>query len=408
MSLTADDIPFNRPAAAYRPAPHRRTLAEVEQVFARWMPGTDRIPARVVLATYLATRWFEGDPVWTMLVGGSGIGKTELLITLTGLPDVVLESSISGPAALLSGTAKKERAKDASGGVLRKLPADRGLLLLKDFTSVLDMHRESRAEILAALREVYDGQWTRSLGTDGGRTLTWQGRVGLIAGCTTAIDAAHAVTSAMGTRFVLVRLKGSDGLATSVLTHVGRESVMREELRTAVHGLVEHPPGTAHRVDAKLEALAALGSLVALARSPVERDHQGEIRLVLDPEAPTRVLKMLAQLWRAAGVLGLDQMDAWALVQRVGMDSIPKLRRETVEHLYRATELISTTDVAEAVEHPSRTVRRALEDLTAHGVAWRMPGGAGKADKWGLTERARTWLSTTVPDLSDPIHTPSL
>ena len=30
----------------------------------------------------------------------------------------------------------------------------------QDFGSVLSMHREARAAVLAALREVYDGSWT--------------------------------------------------------------------------------------------------------------------------------------------------------------------------------------------------------------------------------------------------------
>ena len=33
------------------------------------------------------------------------------------------------------------------------------------------MNRDTRAKVLAALREVYDGRWDRNVGTDGGRTL---------------------------------------------------------------------------------------------------------------------------------------------------------------------------------------------------------------------------------------------
>src|SRR5215471_996355 len=92
-----------------------RSLAAVEAVFQRWICDDDLIPTRAVLAAYVANRKLDGDPVWLMLVGGSGVGKTERLIPLSGMPDVVLESSITGPAALLSGTGKKERAKDATG-----------------------------------------------------------------------------------------------------------------------------------------------------------------------------------------------------------------------------------------------------------------------------------------------------
>ncbi|HMF96095.1 MAG TPA: hypothetical protein VKE96_17450 [Vicinamibacterales bacterium] len=391
-----------------------RSLAAVEEVFHRWIRDDDLIPTRAVLAAYLANRKLDGDPVWLMLVGGSGVGKSERLTPLAALDDVVLESSISGPAALLSGTARKDRAKSATGGILRTLPKGGGILLLKDFTSILDMHRDARAELLAALREIYDGRWDRSIGADGGSTLTWTGHLGLIAGCTTAIDSAHAVMSTMGTRFVLVRLRADDKLAETALKHVGREQPMRDELRDAVRGLLRQPPGVAHDLSDQrvLARLTALGRFVALARSPVDRDYQGDIRLVLDAEAPTRIVKMFAQFWRAAGLLGLDRSAAWTLVRRVGMDSIPKLRREVLDHLNtrRLDGLpisASTTDVAEVVEHPSRTTRRALEDLTAHRVVRRITGGEGKADNWTLTDQAQKWLDQTLPEMSEHVDTPS-
>lgn len=394
------------PAADRRDVVAPRTLEDVEAVFCQWIRDKDPLPMRAVLAAYLANRNHDGDPVWLMIVGGSGVGKTERLMPIAVMPDVVMESSISGPAALLSATAKRERAKNASGGVLRKLPEGGGVLLLKDFTSIIDMHRDQRAEVLAALREVYDGRWDRSVGAEGGRTLTWTGHLGVIAGCTTIIDSAHAVVSTMGTRFVMIRLRGDEDMALSALTQVGRESVMRERLRDVVHGLLEHPPGRVHPVDDEIRRrLAALGNYVAAARSPVDRDQQGEIRLVLDAEAPTRIVKVLAQLWRAAGLLGLERPDAWALIARIGMDSIPKLRREILDVLDRLPVARSTTFVSEAVEHPSRTTRRALEDLTAHRMVRRQAGGDGKADCWELSDQAKRWLdqSRIVPDLTLPV-----
>jgi hypothetical protein len=57
--------------------------------------------------------------------------------------------------------------------------------------------------MLAALREVYDGRWERNVGTDGGQTLTWTGRIAVVGAVTTAWDVAHRVVSVMGDRFVL-------------------------------------------------------------------------------------------------------------------------------------------------------------------------------------------------------------
>jgi hypothetical protein len=373
--------------------PH--TLADVEATFSRWLHDDDPVPTRAVLAGYVANRKLDGDPVWLMLVGGSGIGKTERLMPVTAMPDVILASSISGEAALLSGTKRVERAADATGGLLRMVPAEGGVLVLKDFTSIIDMHRESRGLVLAALREVYDGRWDRTIGGEGGRVLTWAGHLGLLAGCTTAIDSAHSVVASMGTRFVLVRVAGAelDRLAGSAIDHAGDEVAMREQLRDAVRGLLAHLPGQPHPVDNDArDRLVALGSLVALARSPVDRDHQGEIRLVMDAEAPTRIVKMLTQIWRACGLLGLDRSGAWQTVHRVGLDSIPKLRRAVLAWLSTVDTTPTTTDVAEAVEHPTRTTRRALEDLMVHGVVTRIPGGEGKADLWTLSARTATWL----------------
>src|SRR5262249_51252347 len=50
---------------------------------------------------------------------------------------------------------------------------DRGVLVLKDVTTLISADRNIRAQILAALREIYDGRWTRNVGLDGGKTLVW-------------------------------------------------------------------------------------------------------------------------------------------------------------------------------------------------------------------------------------------
>jgi hypothetical protein len=108
-------------------------------------------------------------------------------------------------ASLLSGTPRRQQAAGAKGGLLRQV-SNPGLLCLKDFTSTLTMRPENKAEVLSALREIYDGKWTRYIGTDGGKTLHWEGKLGLVFGCTGAIDTQHSVGDALGNRFLLLRL----------------------------------------------------------------------------------------------------------------------------------------------------------------------------------------------------------
>jgi hypothetical protein len=321
--------------------------------------------------------------------------------SLAGLPGVRLAAVLT-EAALLSGTSKKERAANASGGLLREI-GERGTLVLKDFTSILSMNRDTRAALLAALREIFDGRWSRHVGTDGGQTLTWHGKLAVVACCTTAIDRAHAVTATMGERFLLCRLPpdDNDDLAARALAQAGHEHEMRAALTDAVRGLfangLPHEPRV--RTRDELKRLVRLSRLVALSRSPVERDHQGELDLVLDAEAPTRLAKQLERLW--AGLDTIGHPDGWQVVVRVGLDSIPKLRRAVMLQLV-ADEWRTTTTIAAGVRHPTRTTRRALEELTAHNVCEREAGGEGHADKWRLAEwAAQTLNAFSVPEMSE-------
>ena len=69
----------------------------------------------------LAANMIEGNPVWLMLVGAPGSGKTELLMALLGVPGVHPVSSLEGKGVFLSGTSSRERATDATGGLLRQV-----------------------------------------------------------------------------------------------------------------------------------------------------------------------------------------------------------------------------------------------------------------------------------------------
>jgi hypothetical protein len=348
---------------------------------------------------------------------GPGAGKTEIVSALTRCAGVVAASSIKGEASLLSATPARERSSAATGGLLRQV-GEHGLLVLKDFTSILSMNRDARAEVLGALREVYDGSWSRSVGAEGGHQLTWRGKAGVVAGCTTAIDSAHAVMSTMGERFLFVRMPETDGepLARAALAHGGHEDRMRAEMSTAVAGLfINGLPGAPSALTpAETDRLVTLADFAARARSPVQRDNRGEIELVLDREAPTRIVKALERLWSGLEAIGLDRAEGWEVVRRVGLDVIPKLRRAVLTNLAHHSgwrpptdedSWMTTTEVASSVDHPTRTVRRALEDLEAHKVIDREPGGEGKADRWALTRWAgKAWeaVTLTVPEMSEP------
>ncbi len=331
------------PAAAIPTAPataDAQPLADVVATFARWLHQPDPAPLYAVLAG-VAANLLDGDPLWLLLVGPSGGGKTELLAAVTGLADVYPAATLT-EAALLSGTPRKEHAQGASGGLLREV-GNFGVLVLKDFGSVLSQHRDTRSAVLAALRELFDGSWTRRLGTDGGKTLHWEGKLGLLAGCTPAIDQHHGVLSALGERFVWFRLAVDNPAeqARRSLAHAGRERQMRDELAAAVRGLfagldLATPPPLS---DDDADRLIALATLTVRCRSAVLRDSYAarEIELVPDSEAPGRLVAVLGRLLVALRLIGVPETDAWRVTVKAGLDSMPALRWRALAHLLAAS-----------------------------------------------------------------------
>src|SRR5262249_22743054 len=151
--------------------------------------------------------------------------------------------------------------------------------------------------------------WTRHVGTDGGRTLHWTGKVGLVAGCTPTIDRHHGVIGAMGERFLLLRLPevDSDEQAKRALAHAGRERKMRDELAAAVRRLFARGLRNPAELDGnEIRRLVSLSTLAVRCRSSVERDgYSREIELIPEPEAPTRLIVVLKRLLAGLDAIGI-------------------------------------------------------------------------------------------------------
>lgn len=340
------------------------TLAEAHKVFTRWL-GDDYDTAALdaVLATAAVER-LDGDPLWLLLISGSGNAKTETVQGLDGI-GATITSTISSPGALLSASPKRERAKDATGGLLRKLEP-RGLLVIKDVTSILSMSGESRAEVLGALREVYDGRWSRNVGTDGGLTLEWSGRIALVGAVTTAWDKAHSAIAAMGDRFVLVRMDSTTGRQAAgrkAIGNTGSEITMRAELAEAMAGVLAgmdtHPITV---TAAETDVLLAAADLVTLARTAVEYDYRGDVIDAHAPEMPTRFAKQLAQVVRGGVAIGMDRAAALRLAIRCARDSMPPLRLAIIDCLAEHPHS-ATADIRKQIGKPRATVDRQLQAL---------------------------------------------
>ena len=286
------------------------TVDDVIAAFQKHLYLNDATVIEAVLGAVAANHLQGFDPVWLLVVGSSGGGKTEILRPLTTLPHVHLAATLT-MAGLLSGSSKRDRGKDATGGLLRQV-GDFGIIVPKDFTSVLTMSGDRRDELLSALREIYDGEWVRHVGTDGGQMLAWKGKVGMIGAVTKAIDSAHRVTSVMGERFLNVRLPADSGAhkARKALTRGQSPTRMRADLSEAVAALFDETSNRQPRqlAEDEVETLIERASFVATARSGVERDsYSREVELILDTETPTRLALQLAALLAGLDVIGVGR-----------------------------------------------------------------------------------------------------
>lgn len=383
------------------------SIRDVETRFRRWMYLPDAGILDVTLGTIAANLLPGTVPTWLMIVGAPGGGKTEIIKACSDLPGIHYASTLT-EAALLSGSARRDRAANATGGLLRRI-GEFGFLICKDVTSILSMNRDTRASTLAALREVYDGEWTRCVGTDGGQTLSWKGKMGFIGCVTPILDQYHAVLSAMGERFIHYRLPASDPeqQALRAIENTGRTTEMAPDLAGAVSSLFRsvNIEQTECADAGEVTKFVSLATLVATARSAVERDGRSrEVELVPEAEMPGRLVQVLIALDRGMRLIGTERARRWGLICKVAFDSLPALRRRVLVAAIRSTAPRSTADFAAITKYPAGTVRRALVDLAAHRVLQQLKSGVGLGDLWEATEKTRGRWNTaevTLPEMSE-------
>ena len=311
-------------------------LNEVTDVFSKWLHMDDPAPVLAVAATVVANL-ADGDPVWLLIVGPPSGGKTEILSSCAAL-DYIIPAATVTEAALLSGTSKRERAADATGGLLRQV-GDVGILLAKDFTSVLSQNKDTAKAAMAALREIYDGSWDRPVGTDGGRVLKWSGKCGFIGGVTPSYDHYSGVVNQLGDRFMLLRMPDvkAQEQALSALDHEDREKQMRAELAQAMTELIVaadtrevHAPLS----DDDRNRLVKLASFAARTRTAVERNgYTGDVLVMPQAEGPARLTKAMRRLCGALGAIGCDDETRWTVLARIARDCAPAIRTPLMKAL---------------------------------------------------------------------------
>lgn len=350
----------------------------------------NRNPFYVALASVAANRHqpADWDMVWPFLVGPPSCGKSEIIDAFRELPDCHPVSRFT-EAGLLSGSPQRERAADATGGLLHQI-GKRGILLVSDFTLVLSQRADRRDDLISLFRDIYTGRLERALGADGGKMCVWTGKLGFLAGVTEVIDDHHATIAKGGDRFIYSRF-------TSLSARQKQERYQfslrqqaewhRDHLTEAIIEFMEQersaPPVLPIGYEQKL---IALSDLATTARSPVERDWRTrEIVDFHEPEYADRLMKQLRGLRWGLRYIGLTEKQTWDVVSSTAVDCVPRLKGRIIELL--SSEAVVTQLVAQRVGRPILSVRRALEELECFGVVRREhAANRSHGDRWSLAD----------------------
>lgn len=376
-------------------------LTELKEVIHKWFYIEDDRIIDVIMAVYVANR-FNADPIWLIIIAPPSNTKTELLRAFDGHKNAFFLSNLT-PSTLVSGKTSK---KNPEPSLLPKL--NDKMVILKDFTTILSMRSENKQEILAQLRETYDGQYSKSFGT--GKTFNWKGRFGLIAACTPVYDSHYSVIGSMGERFILYRSENMSGAKMGLQAQkiVAQENQMRTEIKTGVHKFIDQF-NTLKNVKFNKDEdvnnmIISLACFVAYGRCPVERDRYTRA-ILYDPmpEGTPRLVKQFMQIGMGLALTyGKDSIDTevYKTVKKIGRDLIPAHRLKVLWHLWdsRTFEYLSTwqttREIAEAINRPTTTIKLLLEDLMCVGVLNRdtTVEGSNMPYTWQLTNKICEWI----------------
>ncbi len=292
-----------------------------------------------VLALAIANK-FRDEPLWGFLVGPPSSLKTQMLLTLRSCPWVYFMSTLT-PHAFSSGWVDKKGAKSSS--LLPKLNGK--VMVIKDFTPILQMRSEHRSEIIGSLRDIHDGSHLKVFGI--GDPEPWEGKVGAIAAVTPEIERVTSVNQNLGERFLYYRMcmTNSDNVAQKAFDNTMEDDDDRRSsgLRDSVTRFLKlfnsaYLKKGKYASSSMRRKVVSLSDFCAMCRTSVGRDYRDRDHVEIPPESEGtgRITKQLTMLGIAlATIRGQNGIDAgvFGVLSKVVRDMIPSRRLKILREL---------------------------------------------------------------------------
>lgn len=372
------------------------------------------IPAIV----YCANKRSNAPPLWMLVPGPSSLGKTTAINFILGLDHVHELGNITA-AGFLSG-AKKD-SEQATGGILAQSMAEGGwsIFTFKDMTSILSGDSKDIEKTLSALREIYDGNWSRHLGTEGGRKFEYTGKCGIVGGLTLqAAEKMHHRGAEMGERCLhcyippvtntrMSKTIGKQAIMNIFAKDLGRDIPDDEELKDLYVTWMGQFDQDAATLDIdEIDSLAEYAEVIASCRVHIPKDRNHKLTGIPHAEATARAAGELALMFAAARGLGIATPQIWQMVRNVTSSTMPVKRINLTRGLTSLLSEKSEVTLKEIAEHSYRNpdsglfawpiadggqmLAQQIEDLMMIGIVKQVKkGGTGIAAKY-------TWDDGTI------------
>lgn len=314
---------------------------------------------RLLFGAFCANQ-LQGNPVWLMVIGPASCGKSELLMSFSSAKKTYTISSLT-PYALLSGYGNSDE-----NSLIHKLNGK--VLIIKDLSSTTEIGKEDRGLLFSFLRDAYDGQVARATGRG---VIRFEGKFGILAAGTLAVEQGRKMESVLGERFLYLRprFRGEKIMEMS-LRNATRKDEMRASLKkTAAQFLAGYAPPKKRTLSVGIiESCKEAARVLVSARSTVIRDSwHKDIEFPAEVmEVPTRVYEQFILLVLSMRSLGADHDELEAGVKRILLDSVPYIRMRVLQAISDGSK--SKASVAKAIKMSISPASRCMEDMENLGI----------------------------------------
>ena len=339
-----------------------RDFNSVIEVYRKWFHIEDEDYLKVIHSV-LISHLIDAKPLWLLTVAPPSGTKTSILQDLTVLKkyNVQLVSELT-EHTFVSGD------KHYSG--LLSSMKD-GVIIFKDFTTILQKSADSRNEILQQMREIWDGAYKKFFGT--GKKVEWEGKITILAGCTEAYETYRQIDQTLGERFLLYRppVEERQALARRSVSQITKDKQMHKEIQDAIEKFHNSVDSSIYEIisvpDHLVKEVVITADTVTLLRSGVKRDHRKEVEYIPQPEIPGRLTQQMIIMLLSLAILhgrlepNLDDLN---IVKKVALMTVPYKKYKIVKYFLENSNYSKTTkEISSDLRIPYSTTYYLLEDM---------------------------------------------